>query len=78
MYVDRAGFWGWRILYPLTDILNPGPISNGRFVNKARFATCFELIFEIRELRRDMPSLPDEALMLDELSTGASKSVGSR
>lgn len=66
------------MLYPFTEILNPGPISNGRLENRARLAICFELTFEIREFNKDMPSFPVEGFMAVELRTGASGSVGSR
>jgi hypothetical protein len=46
------------ILYPLTDIVNPGAISNGKFENSARLAACLELMLEMSEFRRVSPS-PD-------------------
>jgi hypothetical protein len=35
-------------------------------------------MFEIRELRREMPLIPDDTLMVADLSVIASGSVGSR
>jgi hypothetical protein len=59
------------------DILNPGPISNGRWLNRARFATCFELMSEMRFAKREIPSAPDD-LKLDGAKARSSPSAGSR
>lgn len=63
-------------MYPLTEILNPGPISNGKFANRARFATALEFIEERSDFSRDIPSFVDDVGATPEIGAGASGSDG--
>ena len=63
-------------MYPLTEILNPGPISSGRFENKALRATALELIEDRSEFKREIPSLVEEGRAAHETGAGASGSEG--
>ncbi len=62
------------MMYPFTEILNPGPISSGRFENRALRATAFELIEDRREVNREIPSLVEEGRATPETGAGASGS----
>ena len=64
------------MIYPLTEILKPGPISNGTEENRALFATALELMDERREVSREIPSLVDDGATPPEIGAGASGSVG--
>ena len=64
------------MIYPLTEILKPGPISNGTEENRALFATALELMDERREVSREIPSLVDDGATPPETGAGASGSVG--
>ena len=63
-------------MYPFTEILKPGPISNGRLENKARLATALEFMEDSREFRRDIPSPANDVLIKLEIGAGASGSAG--
>ena len=61
----------------MTEILNPGPISNGTLENRDRRGTDLELILDKREVSNDIPS----PLAVDEVVSGcryagASPSIG--
>jgi hypothetical protein len=58
-------------------MVKPGPISKERLENKARLGVCLELMFETREERRDMPSVPVTAVV-EAVVEGVSVSDGSR
>ena len=58
-------------------MVRPGPISKGRLEKRARLGVCLELMLEMRELRREMPSAPAGALAVDAVVDGVSVSAGS-
>ena len=62
-------------MYPLTEILSPGPISNGR-LNKALFATALELMEDKSEFNGEIPSPELTVFVGCERGAGASRSVG--
>ena len=64
------------MMYPLTDILKPGPISNGTEENRALLATAFELMDESSEVSREIPSLVNDGAIPPDTGAGASGSVG--
>ena len=64
------------MMYPLTEILKPGPISNGTEENRALFATALELIDERSDVSSEIPSLVDDGATRPEMGAGASGSVG--
>ena len=64
------------MMYPFTDILKPGPISNGTEENRALFATAFELMDESSDVSREMPSLVNDGAIPPYIGAGASGSVG--
>lgn len=61
----------------MTEILNPGPISNGMLENKARRGTDLEFMEDRSDASREIPS-PPAAESLEEVGgkAGASGSVG--
>lgn len=63
-------------MYPFTDILKPGPISNGTDEKSALLATALELMDVSREERREIPSLVEVGAVVPETGAGASGSVG--
>ena len=63
-------------MYPFTDILNPGPISNGKFEKSARRATALELIDDRRELRIVTPSFAADGAFPVARGAGAAGSRG--
>lgn len=64
------------MIKPFTDILNPGPISSGRFENRALRATAFEFMEDKREVRREIPSPVEDGAEAPEIGAGASGSEG--
>ena len=64
------------MMYPFTDILKPGPISNGIEENRALFATAFELMDESSDVSREIPSLVNDGAIPPDIGAGASGSVG--
>ena len=64
------------MIYPLTEILKPGPISNGTEEKSALLATAFELIEERREWSRENPSLVELRAVAPAMGAGASGSKG--
>ncbi len=64
------------MMKPFTEILKPGPISSGRFENRALRATAFELMEDNREVRREIPSPVEEGTEAPEIGAGASGSEG--
>ncbi len=60
----------------MTDILKPGPISNGTEEKSARRATALELMDERREVSREIPSAVDVGAVVPDMGAGASGSVG--
>lgn len=64
------------MMYPFTEILKPGPISNGTEENRALFATALELMDESRDVSREIPSLVNDGASPPEMGAGASGSVG--
>jgi len=63
------------MIYPLTDILSPGPISNDRFENSARLGDDFEAMLESRDCSNEIPSPLDEAFEALVMGAGASGSA---
>ena len=64
------------MMYPFTDILKPGPISNGTEENRALFATAFEFMDESSDVSREIPSLVNDGAIPPDVGAGASGSVG--
>ena len=64
------------MMYPFTEILKPGPISNGTEENRALFATALELMDERSEVSREIPSLVNDGATPPDTGAGASGSVG--
>ena len=64
------------MMYPFTDILKPGPSSNGTEENRALSATAFELIDESSDVSREIPSLVNDGAIPPDTGAGASGSVG--
>lgn len=64
------------MMYPLTEILKPGPISKGTEENRALFATAFELMDERSDVSSEIPSLVNDGATPPDTGAGASGSVG--
>lgn len=63
-------------MYPLMEILRPGPISKGMLENKARLGADLELMFDKSDCNRVRPSPLAEALEALVTGAGASGSDG--
>lgn len=64
------------MMYPFTEILNPGAISKGIEENRALFATALELMEERSDVSREIPSPVNDGAIPPEIGAGASGSVG--
>ena len=64
------------MMYPLTEILKPGPISKGIEENRALFATALELMEERSDVSSEIPPLVKDAGAPSDTGAVASGSVG--
>ena len=64
------------MIYPLTEIVKPGPITKGTDENNALLGTDLELIDDRSEASKEIPSAVDVGALVPEIGAGASGSVG--